>query len=1262
LVGFGGAEQSTIVVDPTLATNKVAKVIKTATAELWAGTTVTALSGPTQTGFSSNIPFAAGATKMNVRVWSPHAGIQVRLKVEDKNDPTKSCETEAAVTVASGWQTLEFNFANQAAGTAALNLGFSYNKVSIFFNFGTTGATAGERIYYFDDVKFGAAAGGGGSTLPVLPLDFESATINYTFTDFDGGATTKIANPQISGINTSANVARMVKSAGQVWGGSWIDLAAPIDFSVNKTFKVKVYSPRVGAKLLLKVENLANPAINFEKEVATTVANAWEELTFDYSTINTTNQYQKLIFIFDNGTMGNGTANFTWLLDDVRLTTSGGPVLTLPVLPLEFETATVNYSFTDFDGGVTVKIPNPQINGINTSANVARMIKNAGQPWGGSWLRLAAPIDFSVNKVFKIKVFSPRTGAKLLLKVENESNGAQFYELEALTTVANAWEELTYDFSAINMANQYSKVIFIFDNGTMGNGSANFTFLLDDLKLVAGGPVLTQMNLPVTFDDATVNYGLVGFGGAEQSTIVVDPTLASNKVAKVIKTSTAELWAGTTLTALLGVFQSSFSGNIPFAAGATKMNVRVWSPHAGIQVRLKVEDKNDPTKSCETEATVTVASGWQTLEFNFANQAAGTAALNLGYNFNKVSIFFNFGVTGATAGERIYYFDDVKFGAVPGGLAQMNLPVTFDATTVNYGLVGFGGAEQSTIVTDPTLATNKVAQVIKTNTAELWAGTTVTALSGATQTGFASNIPLNACNTKMTVRVWSPHAGIKVRLKVEDKNDPAKSCETEATVTIASGWQTLEFNFASQAAGTAALNFAYNYNKASIFFNFGVTGAVAGERTYYFDDVQMGGTSAPPVPVVTSPVTYCQNTAAVALTATAAAGNNLKWYTTATGGTGVATAPIPSTAAAGSTIYYVSQSTALGCEGARAPITVVVNGAPAAPATSPVTYCQNVTATALTATAAAGNTLKWYTAPTGGTGAATAPIPSTAAAGTVTYYVSQTNTFGCEGARASLVVTVNPAPVAPTVSTPVVYCQNATAAILSATAAAGNTINWYTTATGGTAFAIPPTPVTTTAGSNAYYVSQVNSAGCESPRAVITVITNALPAVPAMAAAPYTRLFPGLTTTVTATGAAGSSYTWYRNGVLLAGQSGSSVNVNIQGLGNYTAVVTNTSGCSRTSAVLTIADSSMGKLFAYPNPSRGNFEVRFYSPLNYLQPRTLTVYDSKGARVFSTRQVIFGAYTSMPVDMKGMSPGVYNIYLTDNAGKKLASGQVIIAR
>ena len=335
LVGFGGAEASTIVADPTLPTNMVAKVIKSATAELWAGTTVTAVTSGIQTGFSSTIPFTAAEKRMNIRVWSPNAGIPVRLKVEDYTDATKSVETEASTTVANAWETLTFDFANQASGTAAINLAYNYNKASIFFNFGVTGAVAGAKTYYFDDVKFGAAPAV--STAPVLPLDFESATINYTFTDFGGGATTKIANTQINGINTSANVGKMIKNADQVYGGSFISLASPIDFSVNKTFKVKVFMPRVGAKLLLKVENQTNGAINFEKEVTGTVANAWEELSFDYSTINTSNQYQRLVLIFDLGTMGDGTANFTYLFDDIRLTNS-----VVPVKMVSFKATVVN--------------------------------------------------------------------------------------------------------------------------------------------------------------------------------------------------------------------------------------------------------------------------------------------------------------------------------------------------------------------------------------------------------------------------------------------------------------------------------------------------------------------------------------------------------------------------------------------------------------------------------------------------------------------------------------------------------------------------------------------------------------------------------------------------------------------------------------------------------------------------------------------------------------------------------------------------------
>lgn len=137
--------------------------------------------------------------------------------------------------------------------------------------------------------------------------------------DFDGGAVTVINNPQSSGINTSATVGQMVKNAGQPWGGSWIALKEPIDFSAGKTFKMKVFSPRVDAKVLLKVENMSVGTINYEQEVSTTVANEWEELRFDYSGIDTTQSYQKIVLIFDMGTMGDGSADFTFLFDDIEL-------------------------------------------------------------------------------------------------------------------------------------------------------------------------------------------------------------------------------------------------------------------------------------------------------------------------------------------------------------------------------------------------------------------------------------------------------------------------------------------------------------------------------------------------------------------------------------------------------------------------------------------------------------------------------------------------------------------------------------------------------------------------------------------------------------------------------------------------------------------------------------------------------------------------------------------------------------------------------
>jgi len=237
-----------------------------------------------------------------------------------------------------------------------------------------------------------------------------------------------------------------------------------------------------------------------------------------------------------------------------------------------------------------------------------------------------------------------------------------------------------------------------------------------------------------------------------------------------------------------------------------------------------------------------------------------------------------------------------------------------------------------------------------------------------------------------------------------------------------------------------------------------------------------------PAPTVTTPVTYCQGATATALTAT---GTALKWYTVATGGTASTTAPTPSTATAGSTTYYVSQ-TVNNVESSRAAIVVTVNALPTATITASgaTTFCNGAGSVTLSANTGTGLTYQWWRNQTTavGTGTSTHDIYLTSGS----YTVEITNAAGCKAISNAIVVTVNAVPAAPTVSSPVNYTVGQTATALTAT---GTALKWYTVATGGTASTTAPTPSTAAVGSTTYYVSQtVNT--CESARAAITVTVS----------------------------------------------------------------------------------------------------------------------------------------------------------------------------
>jgi gliding motility-associated-like protein len=81
----------------------------------------------------------------------------------------------------------------------------------------------------------------------------------------------------------------------------------------------------------------------------------------------------------------------------------------------------------------------------------------------------------------------------------------------------------------------------------------------------------------------------------------------------------------------------------------------------------------------------------------------------------------------------------------------------------------------------------------------------------------------------------------------------------------------------------------------------------------------------PEKPAVVRPVVYCLNETPSALSAIATSGNALTWYTTYPLSNGSSTAPVPSTAPANITTYYVTQSNGYSCESDTAKIVVTVN-------------------------------------------------------------------------------------------------------------------------------------------------------------------------------------------------------------------------------------------------------------------------------------------------------------------------------------------------
>ena len=296
-----------------------------------------------------------------------------------------------------------------------------------------------------------------------------------------------------------------------------------------------------------------------------------------------------------------------------------------------------------------------------------------------------------------------------------------------------------------------------------------------------------------------------------------------------------------------------------------------------------------------------------------------------------------------------------------------------------------------------------------------------------------------------------------------------------------------------------------------------------------------------PAPIVTagSAITFC-NGGSVTLTSNAGSGN--QWYKDGIAING-STGSTLNITTSGS---YTVRVTVNGCESAASnAIVVTVNPTPPTPtitAGGAIIFCAGGSVT-LTSNAANGN--QWYkdgVAISGSTGV-------TYSATTSGSYTTKATVNGCESPVSNaIVVTVNPTPPTPTIAagTATAFCTGGSVTI---TSNASNGNQWYKdgVAIGGS------TSTTLNVITSGSYTVKATASGCESAASNAIVVTvNTIPSTPTITAGGSTTFCTGGIVTLTSNAVNGNQ--WYKDGVVISGSVGTTLNVNSSG--SYTTKVT----------------------------------------------------------------------------------------------------------
>ncbi len=568
-------------------------------------------------------------------------------------------------------------------------------------------------------------------------------------------------------------------------------------------------------------------------------------------------------------------------------------------------------------------------------------------------------------------------------------------------------------------------------------------------------------------------------------------------------------------------------------------------------------------------------------------------------------------------------------------------PYCSNAGTANVSRFGTAGGTYSAAPAGLTINAATGAVTLGTSTPGTYTVTYTIAPSGGCGTTITTTtITITAAPNATIAYAGSPYCSNAGTANVTLTGSPAGGVYS-STAGLSINAATGAVNLGASTAGTYTVTY---------------TVAASGGCALYTTTTTITITALPAATIAYTGSPYCSNAGTATVTRTGTAGGT---YTAAPAGLSInaATGDVNLAASTAGT-YTVTYTIAAGggCPAVTATASITITTVPAATisyAGNP--FCQPGGIATVTRTGTAGGT--YSAAPAGlSINAATGDInvtTSTPGTYTVTYTLAAGG--GCPAQTATTSVTINSPSVAPTAatatSTSLCTPGTVTLSVVGGTLGSNSTWRWYSGSCGGTLVGTGATLNVTVNATTTYFVraeGPCNTTTCAS----VTVTVNVQPTI-SIAAAPRTALLPGQTTTLTATvtPAAGNTFKWYKNGIELTGPgtSGPTLVVTIDGIGKYTARVTTTAGCTALSNEVEIGYGISKRLWIYPNPTTGRFQIRFYNAPG--GSATVQVFDKFGQRVFNQSVGTSQPYTRVDMDLRNKADGIYvvKVIFSDNS-------------